>query len=311
MDTFSLVAATPDGALFLAGQSGGFPMLWLSLDLGQTFAMRMAPCDVTGWAFFDKNNFFVGGYDGTKGLVYRTGNGGQFYTEPAEAGAVKIVSVALSPNYASDKTVAVGNTSGQVFISADNGVTFRQLGQQLPVTAGVGTVSVAFDRDFPQNGNVYAVVDTKTTTTSKERVFRFTNGRSTVWQSITGGLPVDAQMKNIAMTESGTLYVLNGQVVAAADGKGGIMRCINPTLAAPPWETVTGGLEEGVAIKGLWASRNQLWSIDIGNAALMTMVDTLSSPTALVSPQDAVSGVGTDILLSWRSSEALLITNGR
>ena len=306
MDAFSLVTVTPDNALCLAGQSGGAPMLWLSANIGQTFAMRMAPCDVTAWTFFDKNSFFLGGFDGTAGLVYRAANGGQLYTGSAEIGTTKVASIALSPEYGEDRTLAAGNASGQVFISTDGGATFRQLGQQLPVSAGVGAVSMAFDSDFSQNGNVYAAVDTKTTTTSKERVFRFAVGKSAAWQSIAGGLPADALMKQATATEGGLLYAVNSQALAAADGKGGMLRCINPTLASPSWETIVGGLDDGVALKGLWLCQNQLWSLDTANTALLTLADTLSLPVALTSPEDTVSGVSTDTPLVWQAASGAM-----
>lgn len=233
VDDLSAVGGSADGALFLAGMANGSPAMWLSLDRGQTFNLRLAPCRVVGWAFFNRNTFFVDGYDGVTGLVYRTDNGGLLYTEPTKVGSVSIASIALSPGYGQDRTLAVGNMTGEVFVSTDGGATFTQLGQKLPVSAGVGAVSVALDCDFSRNGNIYAAVDTGTTTTSKERVFRFSIGRSTTWQSIAADIPQDAIMKQICLTESCILYAVNSQAVLAAGGKGGITRCINPALAVP------------------------------------------------------------------------------
>jgi len=301
VDTFNLVATTADGALFLAGQSSGAPVLWQSTDLGQTFVTRMAPCAVTSWAFADRNTFFVGGYDGSKGIVYHTGSGGLFQSEPAEIGTRNIASIALSPGYPQDRTIAVGNTGGQVFLSTDNGTFFTPLGQQLPVSAGVGNVSVIFDRNFSKNGNIYAAVDAKTTTTSKERIFRFSSGRSTAWQGIAGSLPVDALVRQVSVTEGDVMYAVNNQPLAAADAKGGVLRCINPASATPSWETILGGLDEGVTLSGLWSYHNQLWSLDTKNNALITITDTLTAPVNPGLPADGVSGLGTDVRLEWQA----------
>jgi len=190
--------------------------------------------------------------------------------------------------------------TGEVFVSTDSGASFTQVGQKLPVSNGVGAVSVAFDCDFLNNGNIYAAVDTKTTTTSRERVFRFSIGGSNAWQSIAAELPQDAIMKQMCMTESCILYVVNSQPVAAASGKGGITRCINPALSIQSWETITSGLDDGAALKGLWRTGNQLWSTDTKNVALMTLADNLSTPVVLVSPKDGTSGADTSITLNWQ-----------
>jgi photosystem II stability/assembly factor-like uncharacterized protein len=300
IDAFYLVKATGDGYLFLAGQSNGNPVLWYSADKGQTFTLHPAPCAVDTWAFVDKSTFFIGGYDGVKGVVYRTDNGGIFYSVPIEAGTRTLTTIVFSPEYLQDGAILAGNTGGQVFFSDNGGVSFWQIGQQLPVTAGTGRVGLAFDRNFSKNNIVYASVDTKTTSSSKERLFHFTIGESTAWQSMYSSLPENAVISRIAVTNDGTFYTVNGQGVVTADGKGGLLRSLAPA-SQPAFEITTRGLDETATLNGLWMNKYQLWSFDTKSIALMTLVDSLTVPVALVSPTDGATGTGTDIRLEWQA----------
>jgi len=73
---------------------------------------------------------------------------------------------------------------------------------------------------------------------------------------------VDALVRQVIVTEGDVMYAVNNQPLTAADAKGGIIRCLNPSLATPSWETILGGLDEGVTLSGLWSYHNQLWSLD-------------------------------------------------
>jgi hypothetical protein len=114
-----------------------------------------------------------------------------------------------SPNYTQDKTVLAGNTVGQIYLSEDNGTSFKLLGQQLPLTTGTGRISLTFDSKFSENKVIYVTPDAKVTSTSKERIFRFTIGKSTSWQSIYGSLPDNAIIKKVAIANDRTLYSIN------------------------------------------------------------------------------------------------------
>lgn len=300
IDAFTLVRGTDDGGLFLAGQSYGIPVIWSSTNRGQTFLMRPAPCAIDTWTFLDANTFFIGGYNGSTSLVYSTGNGGISYSQPVEIGARSLTSIRLSPDYLNDRTILAGNTGGQVFLSTDNGGSFRQLGQQLPVITGTGKISLAFDRNFNKNSIVYAAVDTKTTSTSKERLFRFTIGQSTAWQTMYSSLPDNAIISQIVVTDDGTFYAINGQGVVIADGKGGLLRSLSP-VSQSAFEITMRGLDEAVILNGLWANNNQLWSLDTKNTVLMTINDSLTMPVILESPLNKVSGMDTDIMLDWQT----------
>ena len=288
--------------ILVAGQKDNNPIIWKSNDNGQTFTLRAAPCAIDTWSIVDGNIWFIGGYDGSKGLVFRTINGGNFYTSQAEAGSQPLTAVMASPNYTQDKTVLAGNTIGQVYLSEDNGTTFKLLGQQLPLTTGTGRINLAFDSKFSENKIIYATSDAKVTSTSKERIFRFTIGQSTSWQSVYGSLPDNAIIKQVAIANDGTLYAVNTQAIVTADKKGGVVRSLNPLYSAPTFETMLRELEDTVTLNKLSVCGNQLWTVDTKNTRLMTIIDSLSLPVILVSPDDKASGLDTAKLnLKWQT----------
>ncbi|MBN1643453.1 MAG: hypothetical protein JW856_01335, partial [Dehalococcoidales bacterium] len=286
--------------ILLAGQKSGSPTIWKSTDNGQSFTSSVAPCDINAWAVADANTWFLGGYDGSKGLVYYTSNGGTSYTITADVGNPSLNSIVLSPNYAQDKTVAAGNNTGQVYLSEDNGAHFRVLGQQLPLSAGSGRINLAFDSRFSENRNIYATTDARVTAASKERLFRFTIGQSIGWQSIYGGLPENATLEQVLVANDGTLYAVNTQAVTAADKKGGIIRSLNPGNSAPTFEVALRGLEDTVILAHLLSVNNRLWSVDNKNTRLMTFNDSLTPAITLFSPYDKTEGLDTSgITLQW------------
>jgi len=162
--------------LYLAGERDGSPAIWQSNDSGQTFVVRSAPCSITSIILADDRTLYVGGFTSGKGMIYYSGDGGVTFPDTAEAGTRSIISLSLSPSFVQDKTIIAGNNNGQVFWSNNRGVSFEQVGQQLPVAAGIGKVSLAFDRDYNVNKTIYAATDAKVTTASKERIFRFVIG---------------------------------------------------------------------------------------------------------------------------------------
>ena len=144
-------------------------------------------------------------------------------------------------------------------MSQDNGSNFGLLGQTLPLAAGIGKISVAFDSKFSENRIVYAGSDAKVVSTSKERIYRLTLGQSAVWKSTGSSLPDAAVIKQLVIAGDGTMYALNAQPVVAADKKGGVVRSLNPTYSAPTFETVLSGLEDAVTLNGMSMFGNQLW----------------------------------------------------
>ena len=195
-----------------------------------------------------------------------------------------------------------GNSSGQVFLSQDNGTNYSLLGQALPLTAGVGKISVAFDCKFSENRIIYAATDAKVISTSKDRIFRFTIGQSTTWKSIYSSLPDAAIIKQVAMTNDGTLYAMNNESTVAADTKGGVVRSLNPTYSAPTFETMLSGFDDATTLNKMSFYGNQLWVVDSKNMHLMTFIDNLTLPMTLVSPDSKAAGLDTaNLNLKWEA----------
>jgi photosystem II stability/assembly factor-like uncharacterized protein len=307
IDNFNLIKVIPQYSsdspiIFIAGQVNNNPVIWKSNDNGHNFAGRIAPCAVDTLSIVDSNTWFVGGYDGSKGLIYQTTNEGNSYSTPAQAGSQALAVIAVSPNYLQDKTILAGNSSGQVFLSQDNGTNYSLLGQALPLTAGVGKISVAFDCKFSENRIIYAATDAKVISTSKDRIFRFTIGQSTTWKSIYSSLPDAAIIKQVAMTNDGTLYAMNNESTVAADTKGGVVRSLNPTYSAPTFETMLSGFDDAATLNKMSLYGNQLWVVDSKNMHLMTFIDNLTLPMTLVSPDSKAAGLDTaNLNLKWEA----------
>ena len=305
IDTIKLVCLPPQygssQVVFLAGTSNGNAAIWKSTNDGQTFTPRRAPLSIDALAVISDDTLFIGGYDGSNGLVYHTINSGWFFSDETEVGSQSLNSIAISPDYEQDKTILVGNTTGQVYLSTDNGTSFEPLGQQLPLSAGLGNVTVAFDPGFAGNKTVYAASDAETATDSRERIHRFIIDRSDNWESIDDTLPDDALINQLVISAEGLLYAVNSQQVDATNGEGGMERSLEPTYPlSQTFETVTHGLDDGATLNGLWACENQLWSIDTTDTKLMTYIDTLSVPVTLDSPPNEAPGLETtNVHLDW------------
>jgi photosystem II stability/assembly factor-like uncharacterized protein len=293
---------SPDSPIVLVvGQANSNPVIWKSNDNGQHFVSCSTPCSVDTISIVDNNTWFIGGYNGSKGLIYRTNNGGGLYSIPAEAGSQSLTAVVASPSYSQDKTVLAGNSIGQIYLSQDNGANFDLLGQALPLTSGIGRICLAYDSKFSENKIVYAATDAKLISTSKDRIFRFAIGQSSTWLSISGSLPDSAIIKQIVVANDGTLYAENTQSIVSAEKKGGVVRSLNPTFSSPTFETLLSGLDDTITLNKLSFFDNQLWVVDTLNIRLMTFVDSLALPMTLVSPEKRVSGLDTISLnLKWQ-----------
>jgi len=287
--------------LFLAGIGNDSPVIWKSVDNGQSFTALNVPLPVDTWAVASNDILFIGSFDGTDGRVYRLANGNLLPPEGATVGNQPISSVVVSPGYNSDQIVLAGNTTGQVYYSSNNGASFQALGNQLPLVNGIGEVSVTFDIAFGINQTVYAASNGEVSPDNKHRVHRFIIGRSESWQSIAGSLPEGAIIDQLVVAQRGTLYAINSQPVDTYGEKGGMERSLTPTFPlGQTFETVTHGLDDGAVLTGFQISYYQLWSIDSQNTRLMSYIDTLCLPVTLESPGDDEPGVDTtDVSLSW------------
>ncbi|MBI4187414.1 MAG: hypothetical protein HY530_07940 [Chloroflexi bacterium] len=284
-------------AVFVAGASNGNPAVWKSTNDGRYFIPRSAyaagaPLAIDAWVVADDNTLFIGSYDGSSGLVYRTGNSGLFYPAGATAGTSQLYSLALSPDYERDGVMLAGNTAGSVFWSNDRGASFQ------PLPSITGSITVAFDRDFSDNDIVYAASDTP-----DKGIFRLAIGRSGTWENIDSSLPGGGIINQLGVSPDGVLYAANSKA------GGGMERSLDPSYSlGPAFETVTRGLDDGAKLVGLWQSGNQLWSMDTANTRLMTFADTLTAPVTLTSPSEQASSLGTvinhavsNISLDWET----------
>ncbi|MFC1954097.1 hypothetical protein ACFLU7_00885, partial [Chloroflexota bacterium] len=288
--------------VFLVGTRDSNSVIWKSKDNGQTFARRDAPFTIDILVLVNDNTLFLGSYNGSDGLVYRSTNGGLSYSDEAVVGSQPLESLVLSPNYEDDGALLVGNTEGWVYWSEDNGTSFKRLGQQLPLSStGVGRVSVAFDPNFSSNKIIYAASDAEVTAGSTERIYRFTIGKSYTWESIDSALPVGSLLSRLVVSADGTLYATSSQSVDAVEKEGGMERSLDPTYPlGPTFETVTRGLDDGATLTGLWLKDSRLWSIDTQNTRLMTYIDSLALLVAPISPSDKASGISIEnVNLDW------------
>jgi hypothetical protein len=301
VDQIDQVELSPDygdgsETAFLTGSSNGSPTIWWSEDGGQYFTERSTPLAVDAWVVADDKTLFLGCYDGSNGLVYRSGNAGLSYSPAAIVGNQPLNSIVLSPDHDHDDIILVGSSSGWVYLSTDNGTWFEPVPAEATSPPLTGNVFVAFDTKFAENETIYATSDTP-----DQGIYRFIIGQSTNWELIDGTLPTGGMISGLETANSGPLYATN----AKADG--GIERCLNPTYnLGPTFETVTRGLDDNATLMGLWLNGNQLWSMDTTNNRLLTYSDTLTEPVSLVAPADRAPGIGTinsdtisDVRLDW------------
>lgn len=288
---------TNASAVFLAGGAGGQWAIWKSGDNGQTFSRRSASFPIDILTVVSDDSLFLGSYNGTNGLVYGTATSGTSYSAPSIVGNQPLKSLVLSPSYAQDKTMLIGNTNGWVYWSADNASSFEPLLPDAVTPPLTGNIFVAFDPGFRQSKVVYAASDTAAALSGQERIYRFIMGKSRRWESIDGALPAGSKLSQLCLFRDGTLYAAN------AMANGGMERSLDPASPLnPAFETVSRGLTNNATLTGLWFWGNQLWSIDTRNSRLMTYVDSLTAPLILIAPVNRAPGVANrNILLEWET----------
>jgi len=285
--------------LYMCGSENGNATLWKSDDNGQSFIARSMPFAVDCWEIIDDASFYIAGFDGTNSLIYRTVDSGARYKYKSTVGNQSLTSIALSPNYLSDRTVLAGNCNGGVYISTDEGITFFPLGNISSPLAG--SVSVAFDAAYGVNNTVYAAGDMP-----DNGIYRFVIGESSVWEAIDSTLPSGAMTGDLQVSGEGVLYAANFQQVGAG---GGLERSIDPS-SAHFFETFSRGLYADSTLTDIYLSGNSVWSIDTTHNLLLFFKDTLSEQISLISPADgeiikvvASDGEVDNVLLDWKAAE--------
>ena len=292
-------------AVYIAGNSGGAPAIWQSTDSGQTFSRRNtyrptsgASFTVDTWVVVNNTSLFIGSYDGTNGIVCYTTNGGLWYDSEIAVGNQSLNNIVVSPDYAQDKSLLVGNINGWVYWSNDEGKSFQSLPLGATSPPLTGNICVAFDPKFTSNRTVYAASDG-----ADKGIYRFIIGKSSVWERIDTTLLAGSLINRLALSAGGTLYGAN------LKANGGMERSVNPTYSlGPSFEAVRTGLTDGATLSGLWLQGNQLWSVDTINSQLMSYIDSLNRPIIVTAPPDKAIGMGNvvnytvrNISLEWKA----------
>jgi len=284
--------------VYVSGTGGGSPVIFKSVDGGRNFERYTAPCAIDVMTVSGEGNIFIGGTDGVSSFVYHSQNGGFFFGIRVLCGTQQLYSLALSPDYEKDRTVLAGNISGWAYLSTDDGTSFTPLPPNAAAPPLNGMVSVAFDPEFSKNKTVYAG-----SSNADKGVYRFAIGKSTFWERIDATLPSGSVIKGVGTSPQGIFYAANNKADA------GLERSIDPTYElGPTFERVTRGLEGGTQLEGVWISGERIFSIDKGNTALLTLLDTLSVPVTLKTPANKTAGVGVfinhevkNVIIDWES----------
>jgi len=202
----NLVQTSPayatDSSVFIADSTTAD--MWRSTDAGGRFiGLATTPgATITGWLVVDKN--IVISSDGTD--IFKTKDAGR--TPWKDVGDGNFVSFALSPAYATDKTIIGGTTGGTVYKSTDAGDLWSLVGTTLLSASAY----VGFDPGYATNSTLYAA--------GGAIAERF-NG--TKWENIgittTSGFSL-AAASGLVCSADGTLYVTDagtGVVTTVAD----------------------------------------------------------------------------------------------
>ncbi|RJO62410.1 MAG: hypothetical protein C4542_04110 [Dehalococcoidia bacterium] len=292
--------------VYLLGSTESGPALWYSADAGSTWSVRPAP-EGTGapnpFIVASDSGLFLSEFDGiNQAFVRYSANGGASFNAGVSAGSLPVCSMALSPGYAQDRTLLIGNTDGGVLWSSDGGGSF----QTVSATPLTGMMRVEFDENFAASRIVYAVSDS-----SGGGIYSASVGAGQPWQRLDPASPSDETLGGLAVSSTGVLYASSFRPVNAASSRGGLLRCLSPVSPAS-FERVTVGLSDGAVLSEgvLECVGNQLWAVDSAGNRLMTFVDTLSQPVRLSFPAHNASDVGnissgrvSGVSLSWQPLE--------
>lgn len=301
VDSLKIARLTPafgkdHRVIYLSGVSGGTPVIWRSADAGESWNKTAVPFNIDVMTLVDDNTLLAGGFTGGSAYVAVSENSGFIFGPKAACGAQTLKSIALSPAYATDRTVIAGNSDGWIYHSQDGGASFKPLPPEAVTHPLSGIVAVAFDPAFAKNRVVYAASNTL-----NAGVYRFTIGKSQTWERLDTTLPAASSISQIGTSMDGVLYAANNK----ADG--GIERSVNPVVSSgATFETFTAGLPAGAKLTALAVSARQVFAWDGANGYLLTLDDVLTGSVALIVPADKAQGVGMlvnheahNIILDW------------
>jgi len=268
--------------------------LWKSTNGGDRFIGLAAPAAITALAIVDGSTYFTG----HAALVYKSGH----WNSGAVTG--NAVSIALSPDFANDDTVAVGCSDGNLYVSvnasATAGVLYTRQGAA-PSLGAAGNVIAAFDPAYATNSTIYGG-----SAVAAQGVKRTVVG-SGVWTALDAG----NACAGLVVSPDGTLYNANPAVAAS------VQRILNPTSVAPTVETMGAAtMPAGAVLQSLayQPGSNVLYGLvnSIGTPptayphafSLLTFTDTFAITPTITGPADGASDVSTAPTLSWEAISA-------
>ncbi|MFC1874045.1 WD40/YVTN/BNR-like repeat-containing protein [Chloroflexota bacterium] len=292
---------------------------WRSGDRGLTFPRVISTKSAyTAYSIKGADKFWTGHSDGT---VWYTENSGRPWVKAEESdidGSVSSISE-------SGPTVYVSTSTGGLFLSLDQGTTFKRVAVNDLST----TTKISFTRDpgYADNHMLYGVV--RTTGGGVWRIeVNEDDPDSTEWKRIdtastTYNMNSDNVNPSIVLNvANGVLTVPNTTTVVAGNAYGGLWRSTNPTSSLdgtvpPKFYRINTGLDAGASWGYSTGTGSRITFMKTTQSAsvpyynqLMAMNDVLNAGIALVSPADGVTGIGyatsttsltREVVLTWEA----------
>jgi len=304
----AILAVSPDFAndqtLFIAQDD---TRIWKSTDGGGRFIGLAAPAAVTAITAIGEDDYFTGH---ANSRIYR--NGHWNYGTAADT----VTSIVLSPNFAEDDTVIVGNNDGDVYVSVNASATASVLYSRQGIAEELGdtaTIIAVPHPSYADNSTIFAVSTDATTI----GIMRWVKGTSATWAEIdgtntSGNTYANSLGNGLALSADGSLYAAIGVA------NQGIRRTTAPTsatVAGRDMESMTTNLPTGAILQNLAyiPGSNNLYAIASGcptsNTSyphgwqLVAISDTFAITPVMTAPAEGAE-VGTSVQLSWEAIPA-------
>jgi hypothetical protein len=270
----------------------GAAQMWKSANGGDTFHGVSARENIAAFVVVDSTTLYVAG---ASNEIWKSANSGLRWSRSKEKPTGVVVSMAISPNFASDDTILCGMDNGRVYLSQDGGLNFRKQGGINP-GGSANNVYVAFDSSY-NSGYVYAVAD------DVDEVYRWEPGVSTEWDQITAtGTATDP---GGILVYEGILYTTDKTVLGEGMLRSVCPKCPLGNAVNFSYDSVTQGLNTTFAslgdIEAAGGSDTLVLVIDEGNINIQGFSDSLIAATKTTAPKTGAVVSGNKVTLSWES----------
>ncbi len=219
MSRLSSVQVSPDfttsNAVFLFDTAT--PRIWRATDGGFWFKKQAQTPTYQaggGWLAVNSSTLIIGRT--AAGGMHRSTNNGASWSSKTATGAAIATTFSISPDYANDDTLLMGDSADGVFRSTDTGSTWKQIPAGVDVAAGAGTCYVAFDVDYANNSTVY------TAGAGTDDVYRLVVGTDTSWKRIDSGTSTSWPAASTAGAAITGIAAGNGALYVADQGIGAV-----------------------------------------------------------------------------------------